>query len=614
MLDLTSKSPTSSVMLGVERVAKTPSGPTLEDLRKHVARREDLADSTRQKWLRTIERVGRILNRPLDQIDASMDLVEVRFVPEWTDADEWPTERSYRDFRRILQSALREYLGVHAMRAELANRDDDWADLIAAVAPLTKGKLGHPTDGPRWQPMKLVGLKVLAHAARRLHVQPRGLDVSTCNLIVASSSGNERGSIIRAMRRIDELFAFDDLLPFLPAKPIAFTPDILAPALCALPEQWEACIAVWVLAVTHTSWDPVAQDYSDKHDKHAHVLRSALRTTARIAVELGLCRPEDDIDQLLRDDAALTQIAREMFARKDRPKRDGRLKPRTSRKYLKGVNQVRAHLGIDTSLLTQILQNNKDARQGGKDDKEMTAENRKFCQDLIDSAKLRRKFFLSHRVLQDEANRIIGIAKSEGRDMTRSEVAEVRRLGVVACFAAIEIGGAPIRTSNAITLTSVGSDARIRVPKSARKPIKTYIPAARTKNKRTIEFEIKPSRHQFHDVIRWYIDVIRPLFPHATQSRYLFPSLRGEIGHISKSYFAECFKTLMRSVVALPMRPHQMRHGQTSLLLDRHPNEVEVIASRIGDHAETLRKYYGWMNALKLVERGQDLIAGLIDG
>ena len=69
----------------------------------------------------------------------------------------------------------------------------------------------------------------------------------------------------------------------------------------------------------------------------------------------------------------------------------------------------------------------------------------------------------------------------------------------------------------------------------------------------------------------------------------------------------------MRTHVGVPMTPHQMRHGQTSLLLNAHPNEVEVIAQRIGDHPDTLRRYYGWLNALKLVERGQDLLAGLID-
>lgn len=69
----------------------------------------------------------------------------------------------------------------------------------------------------------------------------------------------------------------------------------------------------------------------------------------------------------------------------------------------------------------------------------------------------------------------------------------------------------------------------------------------------------------------------------------------------------------MRTVVDLPMTPHQMRHGQTSLLLNAHPEEIEVIAKRIDDKAETLRAFYGWLDAMRLVERGQDLLVGLMD-
>jgi len=107
--------------------------------------------------------------------------------------------------------------------------------------------------------------------------------------------------------------------------------------------------------------------------------------------------------------------------------------------------------------------------------------------------------------------------------------------------------------------------------------------------------------------------VIRPLFPHAETSRYLFPSVKLKGRHLNSDYFGAKFQRMMRTVVDLPMTPHQMRHGQTSLLLDRLPNEIEVIAKRIDDTADTLRTFYGWLNAIKLVERGQDLMIGLMD-
>ena len=40
-------------------------------------------------------------------------------------------------------------------------------------------------------------------------------------------------------------------------------------------------------------------------------------------------------------------------------------------------------------------------------------------------------------------------------------------------------------------------------------------------------------------------------------------------------------------------------------------NNVKI-AKRIDDTPGTLRQYYGWLNALKLIERGQDLLVGLM--
>ncbi|NVK57815.1 MAG: hypothetical protein HWE26_19620 [Alteromonadaceae bacterium] len=614
MLDLTSKSSKSTRALVAPHSGKPQRGPMLSDLRAHVEKRGDLAASTRDKWLRTFDRVGRIMNTPLEQIPASLDLVERRFGPEWTDADEWPTERAYGDFRRIIQSALRKFLGWHNARAELDDREDDWAVLMAAVEPLTKGKLGETTSDPYWHPMKLVGLKGLARAARALDLQPRDLSIETANRIAASLSGNERESAIRALRRFDELFEFDISRDLMPAQQIAFSPEVLAPALGKLPDVWEREIGVWVHAITTNRWDPVSKKYTAEHTKHAKVLKSGLRTVARAALQLGLADRDDDLRTLLSDDDKMTAVAGELFARKDRSKAQGHLEPRSARKYLKGLIQTRDYFAIDTFVLDQILKNNTDSKAGKKAEKSMTAKNRKFCETLLENAVVRRKFFRSHRALQSAAEALLNKAKAEGRDLSKSELAEIRMLGVAACFAAIEIGGAPVRMKNALELTIVGDDAKLRLLTSRKRPIKVHIPSAEVKNVEVIEFEIAPRKYGYYDVIRWYVDVIRPLFPHANQSRYLFPSLRGEVGHMSEKHFRAGFKSRMRSIAGVPMNPHQMRHGQTSLLLDAHPNEIEVIAKRIGDHPSTLRTYYGWLNGLKLVERGQDLLAGLIDG
>ena len=375
----------------------------------------------------------------------------------------------------------------------------------------------------------------------------------------------------------------------------------------------EAQIARWIAAVTQTGWDPVEQSFTDEHKGHAHVMRSAFRTALRIARDLGRLAPgTQDLQPLLADDEALCAIAGEMFARRQQLRRDGHLEPRSARKYLMALNQVRGHLGIDTSLLEQVLANNAVARAGRKADKRMTPKNRAFCEMLVDKAPMRRRFLSSFQVLRREAEILLARAAQEERALSGHERARVRLLGASAGFAAIEIGGAPIRVDNAMQLTCIGDDAQIRIPQTGKKPIKVMIPAELTKNKAEIAFPIRANVHGYHDTIQWYVSVIRPLFPHAATSPYLFPAVTVPGAPLNSDYFGAEFAGLMRTVVNLPMTPHQMRHGQTSLLLDKYPNEIEVIAKRIDDRPGTLRQYYGWLSALKLVERGQDLLVGLM--
>lgn len=609
MLDLTGQNgPAKRHITQAARPA--PTGPTLADLRAHVAARTDLSAMTRNRYLTAIEKVGDRLNQPLALIPAELALVEQRFPLTGFDPEHWSTDAAYTLFRRRLQAALREFLGVHAEATRLRALEDDWSRLLAAIAPLTEGRVG---QGARWHPMKLAALRAFALVARAQGWQPRDLDLTRARQLDTLFQGNKREANRRALARLDELRRFPELMPWLPPRQIGFTSEARVPLLAPLAPHWEDQVGAWVEAVTKSGWDPVTQSFADDHRGHAHVMRSALRTTLRIAVGQALVSSDaEDLKSLLADDEAICAIAGEMFARRTRSKPEGHLEPRTARKYLKALNQLRGYLGIDTTLLGQVLVNNKDAREGKKADRRMTPKNRAFCESLIDKTPIRRRFLTSFQLLRAEAEAMLERARLGQRALTGHERARVRMLGASACFAAIEIGGAPVRVDNAMQLTCIGEDAQIRLPKSRKKPIKVLIPAERTKNKAEIEFPIRANAYGCHDTILWYAAVIRPLFAHAKTSPYLFPAVTVPGAPLSADYFGAEFAALMRTVVNLPMTPHQMRHGQTSLLLDKYPNEIEVIAKRIDDRPGTLRQYYGWLNALKLVERGQDLLVGLM--
>lgn len=490
--------------------------------------------------------------------------------------------------------------------------EDDWTRLFAAVEGLTKGKLGHVDV--KWHPMKFAALKAFALVARARGWQPRDIGLVEAQQLEEEFCGNKRHANRQALNRLDELRQFPELLTLLPPQPIGFCAQSRVPQRPPLDPQWERQIAIWVDKVTKGGWDPVSQTHTDVHKGHAHVITAALRTILRIAVETGLLAPDtSDLTPLLRDEAALCTIVRELLDRRLRSKQDGHLDPRTSRKYLKVLIQLQGHLGIDTALLKQVLANNQVAREGKKADNGMTKTNRVFCEALLTDQTLRRRFLLSFRTLRDAAEVLQEQAEQDGRPLTPREHSRVRMLGTCACFAAIEIGGAPIRVTNAMQLVCVGEDAQIRIPSNRSSPIKVQIPSEKTKNRTPIEFPIRPGAHEYHDTIMWYFHVIRPLFPHARTSPYLFPAVKDPGKPLNAGYFGAEFSTRMRTVANFPMTPHQMRHGQTSLLLDRYPQEIEVIAKRIDDTAATLRQYYGWLNALKLVERGQDMMIGLMD-
>ena len=611
MLDLTGRpAATSTSALAAARAIQT-TGHTLEDVKTFTAARTDLSATTRDRYVKAVIRVGEFMNCPLNQIEAHLDQFEARYPLDGFDPDRWPTNSAYQTFRRRVLAALKEFVGVLEVKRSLRAQEDEWTELFAVIEPLTKGKIG---VSAKWHPMKLEMLRSFALVARSYGWQPKDITPERAVQIDQDFQGNTRDANARSLIRLDELRVFPEILSFLPEHPISFVRGARSPRMRTLPTAWAAQYHTWIKRVTTDAWDPVSKNHTKENKKHAGVMMAAFGTFLRAGLDIGVISPSDpDVRDILSCDETVCAIVGELFRRADVSKPKGRLKPRSSRKYLKCIRQVMAHLTIDTGNLDLILANNKTAQAGAEAEQSMTPKNRRFCEALVNQLHLRRRFLRSFLTLREEAERMLAVAKAADRDLSKREISQIRMLGVAACFAAIEIGGAPIRRENAMALTCVGEDAQIAVPAKGKKPINVVLPAHTTKNKVAIHFPIRHNKHGAYDTITWYLKVIRPLFPRAETGRHLFPSVKLAGRYLNPDYFGAEFQRLMRTVVNLPMSPHQMRHGQTSLLIDRHPNEIEVIAKRIDDTPDTLRTFYGWLNAIKLVERGQDLMIGLID-
>lgn len=571
----------------------------------------ELTSSTGRSYINALDAFAEWVNRPPTQIPVDLRDIEARLPEDGFDPARQKSHKAYALMRRRILASVREYWGVHEKMNALREQEDEWTDLFAAMQPYTKAKSGSWA----WHPMCLAAMRSFALVARAHGVQPRDLDVNKAQMLDDLYLGNKRRANRACLQRLDDIRKFPNALPLLPRNPIGFDAAYRQKIASGLPVSFENQFETWITTVTRSGWDPVEKAYSDHCAKHAHVLRSAFRCYLRIALEFDLIsRNESEILPVLRSDEAIRLVAQEMFARKARTKSGGKLEVRTSRKYLRGIRQVLDAHGVDTTVLGQIIANNKDSRRGAKADKSMTKKNRAFCEALVEKLHLQRRFLFSFKQLREEAEAIMARAKIDRRQMTKNEIARVRMLGAAACFAAIEIGGAPIRVGNAMALTCMGDDAQIRIPRTSNKQIQVVIPEELTKNRAQIEFPVPQNKHGCVDTIRWYFDVIRPLFPYANGSDFLFPAVRAFGKPMDPTRFGERFSEFMRTIVDLPMTPHQMRHGQTSLLLNAHPEEIEVIAKRIDDSVDTLRRFYGWLNAMRIVERGQDLLVGLMNG
>ena len=87
---------------------------------------------------------------------------------------------------------------------------------------------------------------------------------------------------------------------------------------------------------------------------------------------------------------------------------------------------------------------------------------------------------------------------------------------------------------------------------------------------------------------------IRPLFPGAEDSDYLFPGLN-DPGGLRYGTLLEWFKTLTREA-GLPMMPHKFRHGLASLLLQKNPGRWDLLERLLDDAPMTARRNYAWVN------------------
>lgn len=131
--------------------------------------------------------------------------------------------------------------------------------------------------------------------------------------------------------------------------------------------------------------------------------------------------------------------------------------------------------------------------------------------------------------------------------------------------------------------TSKSRDVLIVIPKDA------------TKSKKTIRQRMVAGDNRAVEILRWFISEIRPRFPGAQTSEYLFPGFAAHGGPIHGDTLRSWLKTHGRSI-GIVMTPHDFRHGLASLYIRAHPGGYDHIARLLDNTPAVVRRYYAWID------------------
>ncbi|WP_291736939.1 tyrosine-type recombinase/integrase, partial [Leisingera sp. F5] len=532
-------------------------------------------------------------NRHLQDIPADLDEFKRRFPLGGFDPRHFKTEKAYKAWRRKVSAAIKGATGQLQEEQERRARQDAWAELIDALTPLT----GMP-DQAMYPHQVLIPIRKLSDLAWQHGKEPNQVSQEWLSGLRTRLGSNDWKSLQSALRRLNHFRYLSSARPLLPPEPFAEPEVLRANILPGIPDHVAAEIRDWVLNATRGEYDPVEDRYEegtsedDKSFKTAALRKfvSTLSECAGLETDLGL-------RELLSPENAV-QVVRRWSSNMDGA---GKITARTAHDYLKAIYIVMARNGLPPDAIKAQLANNRFLKQGKKQGSHMSPGARTFCETLLGSQKLTLTFLSLHVQLRNRAQELLNSFSADGRAMTGSEIEEVRSIGSVAAVCALETRGAPIRIDNALALAIRGDNITFHLPGRMTDHATITLSPEHTKNDNEIWAPIERGNLNGLEVIEWYMETIRPLYPGADSSDFLFPGIIAD-GNLPYETFLGWFKRETRAA-GLPMTPHNFRHGLASLLIEANPGRWDLLERLLDDTVGTARKNYGWVN--KRVQRSE---------
>lgn len=552
---------------------------TMADVLVWAQENKSISPATRTDYAAQLKRCSTLCNvNDLRDVPADLEEFKQRFSPKSFPLEHFKTARAYQTWRKKTITVLKGFQGVMEETLTRRGQQDAWSTLIGLAEAQIQAN-------PDFSKHTLIPIRLLADEARKIGLSPHNLSDAVLEDLYSTASAKRRPAVRKACSALERLRSscpeIQALLPLaalrVPGRilrdPADIPPHLLAQIKAIVDEHCAGEIDDILEERVGAKTDATLATYTAALKKY---VRTGIRIEAiPMEFQLGDCFERPVFLAVMKAWMSDTSSARKISSR-------------SMRSYAGNVASIAARMGKPVDFMATALKTNRVMREGKVADQTMSPQSRIFCARLLQHRKSEMVFRSLHRIFQRKAIELMSEAQTSSLQRSR-----ITQLGILAAFSAVALCGLPLRITNLMELRHLGREPSLILPSGSRKKASILIHAKHVKNKKPIRGDIADGPLKGVEVLTWYLDHIRPLLPGAEASDYVFPGPNGKPID-NRQVRSTLFKRTWE--LGIPMKPHNFRHGLTSLYLRAHPAAYSQAARLLGDNPDTVRKFYAWID------------------
>lgn len=526
------------------------------------------------------------------------------------------SDSTYKQAWRAARRLIEFLIGAKTERLERRAREDVWAELHRRVAASAAAGLVNR--------FTVKGLSALMDTCREHSLNPADLNSEIVDELLNTAGVHKRKTLRKGLKALDSLRDIPRLVDFLPSNPVTPKPKTTG-RLTTLPPHLQISIVSWV---DHAAREKIADA---RYEHLAEPLSESARYRYSAAVSLfvetllnaGVDLPQGTHLANLFSPERVDLVFGEWTSTKTHA-------PRTLYHYTIDLAALLSRHGLADDAayvagLTSILGRLKEGRAAGN---RMSPKAKRWCEALLRNPGRVALFDRQHLEYFRLLIEAVDAARAEGLDLrkvahheematlsdpersrARHLLRRARMFGVLSAYAAIALEGAPFRRQNILGIRHAGPKKTVHLHLKGKNPHAIVkFPNEELKNGKWLTErgeELDPitiqRRYQGDygpEILKFYLDEIRPLFPEADRTHCLFPPvLRAETtesGLITGTF--DLWLAEGSAEIGLPLSSHNFRHGYCTIAINDGRVSMEDLAKIMGDTVATLRRHYAWIN------------------